>query len=101
MQSIDLVTTQNLEKIRPKQALSDQLMKPLMVQCTKGDQVQCTSPPVNRALRFASITVIRAVGWWIAFARKKISSRMCSGHCGRAVPPPFASATWPNGHHRS
>jgi hypothetical protein len=28
MQSIDLVTTQNLEKICPKQALSDQLMKP-------------------------------------------------------------------------
>jgi hypothetical protein len=39
MQSIDLVTTQNLERIRPKQALSDQLMKPLMVQWQKNLQI--------------------------------------------------------------
>jgi hypothetical protein len=35
MQSIDLVTTRNLEKIRPTQARSEQLMKLLMVQCTE------------------------------------------------------------------
>jgi hypothetical protein len=36
MQIIDLVTIQNLEKIHPKRALSDQLMKPLMVQWKKS-----------------------------------------------------------------
>jgi hypothetical protein len=38
MQSIDLVTTRNLEKIHPKQARSDQLNGLVMVQYTEISQ---------------------------------------------------------------